>query len=275
MMHVTNHVLFLILFLQLALSVGATGESQDDIKRGIMERLSFGKMWNVYIKANIFDIVVHTFRLKTKRSNPTSMPLHCVLTQMDRFIISRYPCQNLNESFDRGIFHDAIRKNRSSHLEFVHNKSKICGSISRSFRFIAPSIIRQEKHDKSLTWLWQIHVNKHFIINVTFLSLESRFYPPCITRRAIIKESHYIDRAQKRTLGIFCPNNPPQSFYSTGKNVAINVHTWRKYEDFFLKNAYINQWIGSVSFSYAILDNDLSFDPWIEKHLPTGKGLGT
>ncbi len=271
MMQVKNHVLCLMLFVQLAPSVGATSWSQESTNRGIMERLSLGKMWNVYIKANIFDIVVHTFRMKTKDSNAIFVSLRGVLTQMNRFKISRYPCPNLNIFFDRSIFHDATRKNGSSHSEFLPTQSKICGSMSRSFGLIASPIIRQETHDRGLTWLWQIHVNKHFIINVTFLSLESRFYPPCITRRAILEEKRNIDLTQKRTLGVFCPNNPPQSFYSTGNNVVINVHTWRVYEDFFLKNVYINQWIGSVSFTYEILDNDLSFDSWIEKRLPAGK----
>ncbi len=265
MKQVANRVNILInLFLQLGLPLGATLESRSDTNRPIMERLSFGKMWNIYIKANIFDIVVHTFRIRIEDSNAMSIPLHDVVTQMGRFKISRYPCQSLNISFNGSIIHDAIHKKGISQLELGLVKSKLCGRISRSFGFIAPSIIAQERRNDGLTWLWEIHVNRHFIVNVTFLSLEARFYPPCITRRALIKETRHIDlsKKKKRILGVFCPNNPPQSFYSSGNNVEIKVYTWDIFEDFFWKNYYFNQWIGKVSFTYEVLDNNLSLDPW-------------
>ena len=262
MKQIKNRVILIILFLQFGPIQGATFESNGHTNRRIMERLSFGKMWYVYIKANIFDIVVHTFRMRTEDSNATSMSLHGAVKQMGRFKILRYPCQSLNISFNGSIFHDAIHKKGLSQLELGLTKSKICGSISRSFGFIAPSMIAQERNDKDLTWLWQIHVNQQFIVNVTFLSLESRFYPLCITRRALIQETGGIDLSQKRILGVFCPNNPPQSFYSSGNNVEINVHTWHIYAAFFSQNVYFNQWIGTVSFTYEILDNDLSLDPW-------------
>ncbi len=259
---VENRVILIIIFLQLGPIQGATLDSKGHTDRGIMERLSFGKMWYVYIKANIFDIVVHTFRMRTEDSNATSMSLHATLTQMRKFKISRYPCQILNISFNAGIFHDSIRKKGLSQVEFGLKRSIICGSISRNFRTVPPPIITQARNDNNLTWLWQIQVNQNFIINVTFLLLESRFYPPCITRRALIQETRDLDLSQKHTLGVFCPNNPPQSFYSGGNNIEINVHTWNIYEDFFWKNDYFNQWIGMVSFTYEILDNDLSLDPW-------------
>ncbi len=257
MMQVQNGV-YLLIFLQLGFSVGANSESKGHTDRGIMERLSFGKMWYVYIKANNFDILFHTFRTKNGNYNEAPMPPQGVIMQMDRFKISRYPCQNLQIYFNESRF-------GLSQLEPTLGKSKICGSISRSFGFTAPSIIRQETI-RNLSWLWQIHVNHYFIINVTFLSLESRFYPPCFTRRVLISETYI---GQKRKLGVFCPNNPPQSFYSSGNNVEVNVHTWTLYEDFFSQNVYFNQWIGTVYFTYEILDNDLSFDPWTKKGLPS------
>ena len=277
MKQVENRVILIILFLQLGHPLGATLdkmlESKDHTNRRIMERLSFGKMWYVYIKANIFDIVVHTFHMRTEDSNTTSMSLYGAVKQMGRLKISRYPCQSLKISFNGSIFHDAIHEKGVSQLEFGLTKSKICGSISRNFHTVAPSTITQGRNDKDFKWLWQIHVNQHFIVNVTFLLLESRFYPLCITRRALIQETRGIDLSQKRILGIFCPNNPPQSFYSSGNNVEINVHTWDIYEDFFWKNYYFNQWIGMVSFTYEILDKDLSLDPWrlLERRWPTGK----
>ena len=277
MKQVENRVILIILFLQLGHPLGATLdkmlESKDHTNRRIMERLSFGKMWYVYIKANIFDIVVHTFHMRTEDSNTTSMSLYGAVKQMGRLKISRYPCQSLKISFNGSIFHDAIHEKGVSQLEFGLTKSKICGSISRNFHTVAPSTITQGRNDKDFKWLWQIHVNQHFIVNVTFLSLESRFYPPCITRRALIQETRGIDLSQKRILGVFCPNNPPQSFYSSGNNVQINVHTWYIYEDFFLENYYFNQWMGRVSFTYEILDNDLSLDPWtlLQRRWPSGK----
>ena len=266
MTRVENRVILIILFLQLGHPLGATLdtvlESKDHTNRRIMERLSFGKMWYVYIKANIFDIVVHTFPMTTVDSNATSMSLHGALTQISRLKISRHPCQNLNISFNGSLFPDDMHKKELSQMEIGLTKSKICGSISRNFRTVVPSVITREGNYNDLTWLWQIQVNQHFIINVTFLLLESRFYPPCITRRALIQETRDLDLSQKHTLGVFCPNNPPQSFYSGGNNIEINVHTWNIYEDFFWKNDYFNQWIGMVSFTYEILDNDLSLDPW-------------
>ncbi len=262
MKQVENRVILIILFLQFGPIQGATFESNGHTNRRIMERLSFGKMWYVYIKANSFDIVVHTFPMRTADSNAKFMSLHGALKQMSRFRISRYPCQSLNISFNESLFHDDIHKIGLSQMEPGLTKSKICGSISRNFRTVVPSTNAQERNDNDLTWLWQIQVNQHFIINVTFLLLESRFYPPCITRRALIQETRDLDLLQKHTLGVFCPNNPPQSFYSSGNNLEINVHTWNIYEEIFWKNSYFNQWIGMVYFTYEILDNDLSLDPW-------------
>ncbi len=272
MMQVESRVLCMMLFLLLGPSLGAASQGKDYTNRYIMERLAFGKMWYVYIKANIFDIAIHTFRMKTEDANSTFMSLQGVVTQINRIKISRYPCQNVNISFNGGIFYDTIRKRGLSQMEFGLTKSTICGSISRTLRTIAPSIIRPEIYTRNLTWIWQLRVNHHFIINVTFLSLESRFHPPCITRRALIQEIRDID-IEKRTLGIFCPNNPPQSYYSSVNNVEIHVHTWTTYEYFFLKNFYFNQRIGTVAFTYEILDNDLFLDPWklLEKRWPTSK----
>ena len=266
MKQVENRVI-LILFLQFGCHLGAALdkmlEDKGHTNGRIMERMSFGKVWYVYIKANVFDIVVHTFHMSTEDSNATSMSLHGAIKQMARFKISRYPCQRLNTPFNGSIFHDAIHEKRLSQLKFGLTKSKICGSISRNFRIVAPSpVITEERNDKAFEWLWQIHVNQKFILNLTFLSLESRFYPPCITRRALIQETRDIDRSQKRILGVFCPNNPPQSFYSSGNNVEINVYTWEIYADIFFKNYYFNKWIGTLSFTYEILDNNLSRDLW-------------
>ena len=243
----------------------ATSNTQADTTRSIMERLSFRKAWYVYIKANIFDVVVHTFSMKTGRSNATLMSLHGAVTQMDKLKISRGPCQSLNGS----IFNNAILEKGSSQSNIFIMKSKICGQISMSSSFIGP----QDDNDKYLTWVWQIYVNQHFIINVTLLSLESRLHPPCITR-AVIEELDDIDVSQRRSLGVFCPNSPSRSFYSNGNHVVIDVHTSDIYEGFFPANVYFNQWIETVSFTYEILDNGLSFvsfDPWIHKDMPRGK----
>ncbi len=271
MKQIESHVILIILFLLLGPIPGAALESKGHADRHIMERMSFGKMWYVYIKANVFDIIVHTFRIRTKDSNAMSMSLYGAVKQMGRFKMSRYPCQRLNISVIYSILYDLIGKKGLPSQNFgIGLQSRICGSISRSFW---PSAFRLERDDKDLTWLWQIHVNQHFIVNVTFLSFESRFYPPCITRRALIQETRGIDLSQKRTLGVFCPNNPPQSFYSSGNNVEINIHTWNIYEDIFSKTYHFHQWLGTISFTYEILDNDLSLDPWklLEKRWPSGK----
>ncbi len=292
MKQVKNLALFLLLLLHFCPFLVSTVESQGNTSRGIMERLSFGKVWYAYIKANMFDLLAHTFRTKEQHSNTLFLTLQGAATQMDILKISRYPCQNLNISFDRSIFHDGKNRKGFSQTELdVLTKSKLCGSISRTYGIIAPSVIREERipkdlawllkvdpsffthqnKDKDLTWIYQIHANQHFIINVTVVSLESRLYPPCLTTRVLIEEFYNIDRQGARPLGEFCPNSPPQSFYSTGNNVIINVHTWGIYQHFFMTNVYFNQWIGKVSFAYEILDNDLSSDPWIKKRLPMDK----
>ncbi len=266
--------LFIMLLLHWCSPPVVMVEGLGNASRSIMEMLSFGKVWYVYIKANIFDIVVHTFRIKTEQSNTMLITLHSVLKQMEKFKILRYPCQSLHISFDRSAFHDITQGEGfpQTALEIL-TRSKVCGSISRSYGIIAPSTIVEERNDTDLTWRWQMQVNQHFIINVTFLSLQTPFYPSCLTTRAIIEELYGTknDLAHKRTLGVFCPNNPPQSFYSKGNHISINIHTWPVYVDFFLQNVYFNQWIGTVSFTYEILDNDLSFDAWIPARLPTGR----
>ncbi len=250
-----------MLFLQWSPLLRATSKNEGDTSRTITERLSFGKMLYIYIEAHTFDVLAHTFFTKTEHSNAASVSLRGTLTQTDKLKILRDLCQSLIY-FDGGMFYNPVGP-KHSRLEFALTRSKICGRISRNSSFIAPAIITQEDNGH-LPWVWHISVNRHFIINVTFLFLESRFYPPCITR-ALIK------MRRNRPLGVFCPNNPPQSFYSTGNYVVINVDTWDNYKKLFLNNVYFSQWIISVSFTYEILDNDLSFDPWIQKRLPREK----
>ncbi len=158
MKQVKNRVLLSLVLLHFSPLLVSTSENQGNTNRGIMKRLSFGKLWYAYIKTNTFDLLAHTFRTKEQRSNTSTLfTLHGALKQMDNLKISRYPCQNLNISFDRGIFHDGKPRKGFSQTELdVLAKSKLCGSISRSYGIIAPFVIREERIPKDLAWLWKI-----------------------------------------------------------------------------------------------------------------------
>ena len=215
----SNFMLKVILTIYLHLShpeaAALKTQNSDVASRGIMDRLSFGKVWFAYIEAYFSDILHRTFLYRTGSSDVSFMRLLDAVTQMNMLKIPSYPCQSLNISFDRNTIHgDVVKKGLSQQQFEWYTRSKLCGNISSSYGLVAPSSGSSLHHSyKDLTWLWKIRVNQHFIINVTFLSLRATFYPSCFTTRILIREGHDVNRSDSGILGQFCPGNPPESFF--------------------------------------------------------------
>ncbi len=257
--------LFFLLFYLSRLSLGYDNGTNDYNSTDInfMKRLSFGKQWYVYIRAYIFYIV-HSEKLVAT--------LNKQLTQINDFKISSYPCQNLKSSFGGETNTSGVESNLSETGFDFHTQSKLCGNIVSSYGLAVPAMSGYKPDIKNMTWHWRIYVQRQFVINVTILSLQCRFYPSCLITRALMKEPYDTNFAEMRIFGVFCPGNPPTSFYSARNIVEVHLHTSTLYQDLFLKNVYFNQWIGTVSYRYQIWDNHLSFDPWLSGRLAKGEG---
>ena len=215
----------------------------------LTEKWSFGNDWYAYVKAHLFNITC--FKFCQDGTNPKSTGISVARVWI--YLISHR--KNICENF--GIFSDEALNRKYSQLRY---RFSVCGMISKRL-----SLYMTPNHLLNTSWVFQVHVHKHFIINITFLSLEGRFHTSCLAVRAVVEENY--DENQKRYHWPFCPGNPPRSFYSTGNVADIHLQTSPTYRRLFIKNNFFNEWIGILTFQYQIQDNDISLD--IDTLIPT------
>ncbi len=215
----------------------------------LMERLSSGNDWHAYIKAHVFSTT--QFKLYNDgiciivKSTTLSGVLSLIYLTSDR----NHICENIDMYSDKAF--------KGKHSQFQGKYSQICGKISKSYSLdpmtndnLSPWIL-----NTSSSWVFKLHVNRNFIINVTFLSLESRFQPSCLVVRAFIEEKQ--EDSSRQYHRPFCPGNPPESFFSSGNIADIHVQTSPIYQRIYMDNNIFNEWIGNITFEYQIQDNDL------------------
>ena len=254
---------FFLLFLILSLAPCTVSGDSDfsNFSEQIMDKLSFGKAWYVYIEAYFFDILLSAICKDINCDDINFALVSEYLALLNHLAILKYPCQGVNISTvgKRGFGNIYSKDFEQEKVQF-DTRSALCGNITTIYGFHPGST----KDDYYIDWFWQIHVNAKFIINITCLSLESKFQSSCIATRALIEEIREYDHKylNRRIVGSFCPDNQPQSFYSTNNAVGIYLLSSTAFQGLFRTNSYFNEWVGTVSFIYQIHDrSDWTFDP--------------
>ncbi len=244
-------VLVLLLSIEKGIPTSATPMAKDSNIADAMlaQRLQFGKDWYVYVKAHLFNTV--RFKLCNE--------MICISIKSQRLsdvFAWIYFTSGKNHICDSvGLTSDVTLKgNPSGYKSHFRHISQPCGRIFKSYSLYTKPNETFILGNESKSLLYHIHVNQRFIINVTFLSLEARFHPSCLTIRAFVEETH--DNSQRKYHWPFCPANPPQSIFSSGNAVTIHVQTSPTYRRLFMENNFLGEWIGNITLEYQIEDND-------------------
>ncbi len=265
---------FMVLFVILSLTT-QTILAKSYASERIVDLLSFGKDWYVYIKAHAFDIMFSAICKDTNCTDTNFASVHKTLALLPNLANLKWPCQGVNISTVRKRDFGKIYTDDFLHDQVkFHARSTLCGNITATYGFHPRNIGQQDVIPKHPEWFWQIHVNPKFILNITCISLKARFQPSCIATRALIEEIQDYEHKyfNRRFIGSFCPENPTKSFYSTGNAVGIYLLSSKSIQGLFWRNSYFNEWVGTLSFSYQIQDrSDWSFDPLLPDHYPIWK----
>ncbi len=110
--------------------------------------------------------------------------------------------------------------------------------------------------EKSTPWRWNIIAHPEFKINLTFLYMHARVASQCTPLQAMVIGGSVTpqDEVAHYLLGMYCPDFPIRSFYSSQNVIQVWLrlapqHILRFREPRFLSN------YAKVSFKYEIHDN--------------------
>ncbi len=216
--------------------------------RSIMDKISFGKNWFVYVKAHVYNVLNYSACNQRTCSSAYLISMRKLRRKISEALYRYHPCYRVvNAHIWRGI--------TESGLAF-HTRSKLCADIRLIYGY-PPARLTWHNLEKFYDFRYFISVNKMFRINVTIMSLEvQRYFPLCQTLRAMLVQQY---RSGLGVLGEFCPGNPPKSFYSNVELVFIFIYSASSYHNMFLQTTHTERPIGRMWLLYQIHDSDMTF----------------
>ncbi len=142
--------------------------------------------------------------------------------------------------------------------------SRLCGNVSTIFTIhitkVPPSLEQLRKTD---IWYWIIKVNIEYKINLTFLYMHVSMVSQCSTLQALVsgfRVHHPIKEDEHILLGVYCPDFPVLSFFSTGNSVRISLKPAVSFLMLLYRNHLFDEKYGNCSFLYQIHRKDFYQD---------------
>ncbi len=224
----------------------------------IMDKISFGKNWFVYIRAHVHDILNYPTCNQSACGSAYLISMTSLLTRMLQTVSREDPCDHIDGTiFDQSIKDSPPGANDTSPTILFRARSKLCGDVSLVYGY-PPARFPWNNPMQLDDWTFVISVNKLFRVNLTFMSLEAeRYFPLCQTLRARILQKYR--ELGVGILGEFCPGNPPKTFYSDNEFILIVLHHAPAYRNMFSQTTDSGRSVGRIFFLYQIHDNDLAF----------------
>ena len=182
----------------------------------------------------------------------------------------RYPCSvfGLSALADAEEFQNLVEDGVVYHNFFAN--SSLCGKIATIFAIAIPSDIHIPmdtgflQYRDILPWNWHIYANPEFKINITFLYMYSTMTSQCETLQAMVidsRDSIDIDHV----IGVYCPNFPVMSFYSTQNVVHIALRPAPRNLALFYKSRYLYENYANCSFEYQVHENDFQIQLMLDR----------
>ena len=242
--------------------------SPDDLRT--RDLVGMGKSLH-YLVAVIYDVVGAMMCGKAGCRDGYLQSLLEATKVIPASIRDRYPCsvfvvsgmENLEEFQDSedGILY---------HNFFLD--SKVCGKVSSSFAIAISQDVHvpvftdspfQGQYFNHIPWNWHIYANPEFKINVTFLYMRTSMASHCTTLQAMVIDSREVIDVDNNLLGVYCPDFPVMSYYSSQNVIHIVVRPAASYLALFYKSRYLYERYGIYSFEYQIHQNDFEIHMYL------------